>query len=266
MTKLKCTFTHQGQVAHLTMTSPENLNAMDDAMAEAFRGVYPQLESQNLRAVVITGEGRAFSAGGDLAMLLAKAEKDFETNRREMLEFYRSFLGLRDLNVPLVCGLQGHSVGAGFCFAAACDLRMASSDALFAAPFTRLGLHPGMGGSFFLPRGLGSEAARDLMLTGRRMGAVEARSLGFLSDVVDPSALPSALDSVLKAILTGAPLATRALLKNQREVERPNLEAALRREAAEQAECYARAEFREGIEALSTKRAPDWSEAVEEKK
>lgn len=260
MKKLQCSFSHDGQVARLTMNSPENLNAMDDAMALAFREVYPKLEGLGLRAIVISGQGRAFSAGGDLAMLYAKAEKDFETNRREMLEFYRSFLGLRDLNVPLICALQGHSVGAGFCFASACDLRIATRNALFAAPFTRLGLHPGMGGSFFLPRGLGSEPARDLMLTGRRMGAEEARNLGFLSAVVEgEDDLAAAVESALQGVLSGAPLATRALLKSQRELERPNLEAALRREAAEQAECYARPEFREGLDALSAKRPPVWA-------
>lgn len=259
MKKLQCSFTHDGQVARLTMNTPENLNAMDDGMAAAFREARMKLEGANLRAVVIAGNGRAFSAGGDLAMLYAKAKKDFETNRREMLEFYRSFLGLRDLDIPLVCALQGHSVGAGFCFAAACDLRVATTDALFAAPFTRLGLHPGMGGSFFLPRGFGSEVARDLMLTGRRMGATEAKFLGFLSAVVEKEELPSTLNALLEGVLSGAPLATRALLKSQREAERPALEAALRREAAEQAECYARPEFLEGLDALSAKRPPSWS-------
>ena len=259
MNKLSLTWTHQQRVARLTMTSPENLNAMDEAMAEAFREVRPLLMSERLRAVVVSGQGRAFSAGGDLAMLYAKAKKDVETNRREMLEFYRSFLGLRDLEVPLVCALRGHAVGAGFCFAAACDLRVADETARFAAPFTRLGLHPGMGGSFFLPRGLGSEAARDLMLSGRRMDAAEARSLGFLSALVAEEELEQAVESLLEGVLQGAPQAVKALLHSQREVERPALEEALSREAAEQAACYARPEFLEGLDAVSQKRSPSWA-------
>lgn len=240
------------------MTSPDNLNAMDDGMASAFRQARALLEAEPPRALVISGEGRAFSAGGDLAMLYAKASKDRETNRREMLEFYQSFLGLRDLDVPLVCALQGHAVGAGFCFAAACDLRIADSTAQFAAPFTRLGLHPGMGGSFFLPRSLGSESARDLMLTGRRMGADEALRIGFVSRVVEPSGREQALDEALAGILSGAPLATRALLRSQRDGEREALGRCLEREAAEQAECYARPEFLQGVDALSARRAPAW--------
>ena len=257
--KLSLTFTHDHRVARLTMRTPENLNAMDEAMADAFREACSRLGGDRLRAVVISGQGRAFSAGGDLAMLYAKAAKDGETNRREMMEFYLSFLGLRDLEVPLLCALHGHSVGAGFCFAAACDLRVADRTARFAAPFTRLGLHPGMGGSFFLPRGLGTEIARDLMLSGRRLGAEEAKSLGFLSALVPEGELSQAVETALEGVLLGAPLATRALLRSQREAEKPSLEAALKREAAEQAECYARPEFLQGLDALSQKRSPPWA-------
>jgi enoyl-CoA hydratase len=233
---------------------------MDEAMASAFRQARHSLVGERLRAVVIAGQGRAFSAGGDLAMLSAKASKDFETNRREMLEFYSSFLGLRELEVPLLCALQGHVVGAGFCFAAACDLRVADVTAQFAAPFTRLGLHPGMGGSFFLPRSLGSEVARDLMLTGRRLRASEALSLGFLSRVVSEGGLESAVEQMLEEVLSGAPQATRAMLRSQREQERAALLLALDQEATQQAQCYARAEFLAGLNALSQKRRPDWSQ------
>jgi enoyl-CoA hydratase/carnithine racemase len=259
MNKLSVEWTHEGRVARLTMTSERNLNAMDEAMAQAFRQARSGLSVARLRAVVISGQGRAFSAGGDLAMLYAKAGKDVETNRLEMLQFYASFLDLRDLEVPLICALHGHSVGAGFCFAAACDLRVADSSARFAAPFTRLGLHPGMGGSYFLPRALGSETARDLMLSGRRMAAEEARERGFLSALVGEGELDGALESLLDGVLQGAPLATRALLRSQREDEREALQRALAREAAEQAACYARPEFLEGLDALSAKRRPGWA-------
>ncbi len=258
MDKVKLTFEEGGRIAHLRMNSPKNLNAMDESMSEAFRETTRELKNRNLRAVVISGEGRAFSAGGDLAMLKAKAAKDFETNRSEMMNFYLSFLGLRDLNVPLICALQGHVVGAGFCFAAACDVRVADESALFAAPFTRLGLHPGMGGSYFLSRSLGSELARELVLTGRRLNASDALRAGFLTRVVAIGGLADAAEEIVLGLLKGAPLATQSLLLNERERERPLLEAALRQEAEEQAHCYAREEFLEGIEALAARRAPLW--------
>src|SRR5690606_21426692 len=111
--KLLLERSHQGQVVHLVLHSPQNLNAMDLEMAEAFRESQSMLASdRDCRAVVVRGEGRSFSAGGDLEMLRQKADKTVSQNRREMMEFYQSFLGLRSLNLPLLCALHGHVVGA----------------------------------------------------------------------------------------------------------------------------------------------------------
>ena len=98
---------HDQRVAHLILNNPDNLNAMSLEMARAFRLATDDLATKpNLRVVVIRGNGRAFSAGGDLKMLRLKADKTVGENRGEMLWFYRSFLGLRELLVPLVCCLQ----------------------------------------------------------------------------------------------------------------------------------------------------------------
>ena len=250
---------HDQRVAHLILNNPDNLNAMSLEMARAFRRATDDLATKpNLRAVVIRGNGRAFSAGGDLKMLRLKADRTVGENRGEMLWFYRSFLGLRELLVPLVCCLHGHVVGAGFCFAAACDIRIADETLKLSAPFTRLALHPGMGGSYFLPLALGRSVANDLMLTGRRMGAEEAARLGFVSARVADGELPGQLEALLEKILKSAPLATRALLQSQRLGEKSALDRALEAEALEQAQCYARAEFVGGVEALMAKENPPW--------
>lgn len=257
--KLTLTLTHEDRVAHLTLSSPENLNAMDLAMAESFKAATRHLEGlEQIRAVVIKGQGRAFSAGGDLAMLKRKASESVEKNRADMRDFYASFLGLRDLNVPLVCALHGHVVGAGFCFAAACDIRLAADTVLLAAPFTRLALHPGMGGSYFLPRAFGESVAKELMLSGRRMDAQEALQRGFLSAVTEPEELSEALEKFLQNLLKSAPMATRAMIGNERLSHREGLERALATEANEQALCYNRDEFLVGVEALMNKQSPPW--------
>ncbi len=261
MTDSKLLFeeSHQQRVVHLVLNSPANLNAMDLEMAAAFREATQTLQGRpDCRALVIRGRGRAFSAGGDLEMLRLKASRSTEQNEREMMEFYSSFLGLRDLGIPLVCALHGHVVGAGFCFAAACDLRVGDTSTLLAAPFTRLALHPGMGGSYFLPRVFGPDVARELMLTGRRMGAEEAFRRGFLCRLSEPEALSEDLDSVLTSLLKSAPEATRALLSTEREAQKSDLARALQRESQEQAQCYARPEFLQGITALQNKRQPPW--------
>lgn len=253
------THSHQERVCHLTLNTPHRLNAMTVEMAHAFRLATQEIGRRpHCRAVVIEGAGRAFSAGGDLEMLKRKASLTVEENRREMMWFYRSFLALRELNIPLICLLHGHVVGAGFCFAAACDMRLADDSVSLSSPFTRLALHPGMGGSFFLPRSLGSEVARDLMLTGRRMGAEEALRIGFVSRVCPPGQFEEPLAEILEGIFRGAPEATRSLLATQRGEEEQPLQAALEREAYEQAVCYNRAEFLAGVQALIEKRDPPW--------
>ena len=257
--KLQWEESHSGRVVHLILNSPENLNAMDLSMAEAFRAAKDRLEEhEGLRLVAIRGRGRAFSAGGDLEMLKLKAQKSLAQNEEEMFWFYRSFLGLRDLNVPLVSALHGHVVGAGFCFASACDVRIADETCLLSAPFARLALHPGMGGSYFLPRCFGAEVARELMLTGRRMSATEAHKLGYLASVTSPDLLQQELESLVGNILKSAPEATRALITRQREDEAEMVERTLKREAIEQAKCYGRPEFLSGVEALQRKETPPW--------
>jgi enoyl-CoA hydratase len=251
---------HNGEVVHLVLNSPDNLNAMDLEMADAFREATARVkERTECRAVVIRGLGRAFSAGGDLEMLRLKVEKSEQQNEREMMDFYLSFLGLRDLVVPLVCALHGHVVGAGFCFAAACDIRLADSSTLLAAPFARLALHPGMGGSYFLAKALGSGVARELMLTGRRMTAQEALQRGFVTSVSEPNDRLDELDRLLGRLLRSSPQATRALLQTEREAQSTDVAAALAREAREQARCYARSEFLAGVTALQNKQRPPWA-------
>ncbi len=258
-TPLLLEFRSAEQVAHLRLNQPENLNAMDLAMAGAFRRVTETLHNHRaLRAVVISGEGRSFSAGGDFAMLQAKAKKTPEQNRLEMLEFYRSFLGLRDLNVPLICALHGHTVGAGLGFAAACDLRLGATELALAAPFLRLGLAPGMGGSHTLPTAFGEARARDLILSGRRMGAEEAQLCGFVCRVVGKAELLEATFQKCSEVLANGPYAIGRYLKNQREAERESLESALELEAQSQADCYAQAEFLEGLASLQERRAASW--------
>ena len=107
-------------------------------------------------------------------MLKNKAALDAETNRQAMLQFYRAFLSILELPVPTIAAVNGHAIGAGFCLALACELRVASADAKLGLTFTRLGLHPGMGATCFLPRIAGFAVANDLLISGRVLEAGEA--------------------------------------------------------------------------------------------
>lgn len=243
-------------LATLTLNDPQRRNAMGGEMASAFAERIVELQSQTgLRAVIITGAGSAFAAGGDLQMLQQKAALDRETNCTAMLEFYRAFLCMLDLPVPIVAAVNGHAIGAGFCLALACEARVVSTDAKFGLTFTRLGLHPGMGATCFLPRIAGLAVANDLLISGRMFGATEAKSMGLANYVVPPVAVQSKSLEVAESFLTSGPEAVRGLLETLRP-SAEQLEAALMREASEQSHNYASQEFLEGVAAAIEKRAP----------
>ena len=186
-------------VAVVTMHDPDRRNAMTAAMGEALATTLGRLgDDPDLRCVVLTGTPPAFSAGGDLAMLeelgqLARDE-DFDATRT-MRDFYELFLAVRDVPVPVVAAVNGHAVGAGLCVALGCDLRVVAEDARVGLNFARLGLHPGMGGSWFLPRLLGAQQAARWLYTGALVDGRTAAAQGLAV-----RALPTPIAVELKVI------------------------------------------------------------------
>lgn len=233
-------------VAWLRLSDPERLNAMGDEMAAHFRTAVASLRtSPDLRVVLLSGEGGSFSAGGDLAMLDAKRSRSPEQNRHDMLTFYRSFLDLHELGVPLIAAVHGWAVGAGCCLAAACDLRWADPAARFRVPFLALGLFPGMGTTHFLQQRLGPWAA-DFLLTGATLDAATAQARGLVTHVSQPGqVVPEALAAAEKLLANGSEC-TRDLLRLLRG-DPESLRAALETEARLQAQSYARPEFAAGL-------------------
>ena len=242
-------------IGTITLNDPANLNAMSEAMSREFAGVVATLKARtDLRVLILTGAGRAFSAGGDLQMLEQKTKKGGEENRQLMHLFYESFLGIRNLGVPLIAAINGHAIGAGLCVASGCDIRVAAEGAKLGMTFTRLGLHPGMGATWFLPRILGIAAASELLLTARIIEAADALRIGLVSKIVPVAEILSCADSIAAEILTCGPESVRQLLASLR-TQAPTLDAALEREALCQSINYASSEFKEGVRATIEKRA-----------
>lgn len=152
--------------ATITFNDPDRLNALSLEMAAVFPQIIDELKSQSdLRCVVLTGAGRAFSAGGNLDMIAEKKHKTAEQNTEEMLQFYSSFLCIRDLPVPTIAAINGHAIGAGLCVALACDLRVASESAKLGVNFTKLGLSPGFSvGKIEKKLGIRSSATSSIVL------------------------------------------------------------------------------------------------------
>jgi enoyl-CoA hydratase len=243
----------------LTLDDPERRNAMTEEMGDALTAATAELAGDDdLRVVVLTGAPPAFSAGGDLAMLeeLARRTRDEGFDATETMQaFYRRFLTVRDLPVPVIAAINGHAVGAGLCVALACDLRIVASDAKVGLNFARLGLHPGMGGSWLLPRTVDPQRAAVWLYTGRLVSGAEAADAGMALEATPADeVLPTAL-RLAAEIANASPVVVRQL-KTTLAAAAPDLEAALAREAASQAVNYGTEDLREGLQAGRDRRAP----------
>lgn len=243
-------------VALLVLDLPDLRNAMSEEMTSSWVVAIDHLAADpTVRAVVVTGEGRAFCSGGNTAWLASEPDAGVDRLRERMLPFYRAWLSIRRLEVPTIAAVNGAAVGAGLCLALACDIRHAARGARMGVPFTRLGLHPGMAGTHLLPEVVGAAAARDLFLTGRMIDADEALGLGLVSRVTGAEELlPSVLDTAAE-IAAAAPIATR-LTKVALQRGHSSVETCLDWEGLAQPITLATQDLQEGLRAAAEKRAP----------
>jgi enoyl-CoA hydratase/carnithine racemase len=244
-------------VAVLSLNHPERLNALTVEIGEAFERTVAELAAEPaLRAVVLTGEGRAFSAGGDLDWLEERAQDKAQANAEEMRAFYRRYLSIRSLPVPVIAAVHGAAIGAGTCLALACDLRICGEDIKLGLTFVRLGLHPGMGATGLLPALVGHQTASRLLLTGDVIDGREAAALGIATEAVPRADVLPRATALARRIAEAAPVAVRSTVRSLRLQHEPALEKALWREADAQAHCYATADLRRGVAAVRNKETP----------
>jgi 2-(1,2-epoxy-1,2-dihydrophenyl)acetyl-CoA isomerase len=189
--------TRAGATAVLTMNRPGQRNALDYAMREEFAAAIAQVrDDATVRAVVLTGAGGHFCAGGDVKVLLEQQEqkRDIFEGRERIRRIQRWFDELVDLEKPLIAAVDGVAFGGGLSLALCADFVLASPRAKFCSVFARLGYVPDMGAMYLLPRAIGLARAKDLVFTGRVVGAEEARELGLVHTVCAQDVLQSALD------------------------------------------------------------------------
>ncbi len=248
-------------MALLTLDQPERRNALSDELARDFREQLAAVRAEPaVRSLVVTGAGTAFCAGADLGSLAQGAGS--AAQRRALLgEYYRTFLDLRSLPLPTVAAVNGAAIGAGLNLALCCDLRIMAEGAHLAAPFLRLGIHPGGGATWMLSR-LSPAGARELLLLGEPVAAPRALALGLVTRVLPASELETGALELARA-LAGLPRSVMAnLLQALEMAERgDSLEAVLAFETAAQAESLASEDAREGWAAARERRAPHFSDA-----
>ncbi|RAY13324.1 enoyl-CoA hydratase/isomerase family protein [Actinomadura craniellae] len=247
-------------IAVLTLNAPERRNAMSDEMTAAWTEAMAGLRTDpDLRCVVVTGAGTAFTSGGDLSWIGEGNALEVPALRDRMLRFYRDWLEIRRLEVPTIAAINGHAVGAGLCLALACDLRYAAAGAKLLAPFTALGLHPGMSATWLLPEVAGLPLAREMLFTGRAVTGAQAETYGLVNRAVpDGEALTEAL-SVAADIAVKAPIATRLTKVALAGGGHADMETALRWESLAQPVTMASQDLLEGLAAQRERRRPEFT-------
>jgi enoyl-CoA hydratase len=244
-------------VVTLTFNRPEIRNAMDLELTEAFATAVAGLrDDPGVRAVILTGAGPAFCAGGDLSWIQPGPTASVPEMRRKMRVFYQKFLGVRHLEVPVIAAINGPAVGAGLCVALACDLRIAAPSAFLSLPFVKLGMHPGMAASYLLTRLVGSARASDILFTARRVDAVEAERLGLVNAVAADGDVLTAAHELAAEIVANAPIAISMTKRSIQLAERLDLDAMLEIEGYAQPVTMATEDLAEGLAAAKERRAP----------
>lgn len=247
-------------VATLVLDDERRKNAMTPELGDALANAVSALVSRSeVRAVVLTGAGDAFSGGGDLAMLERLRTLPSAEAKAYMLGFYGRYLSILDLTVPTIAAVRGPAIGAGLAVALACDLLVCDEEAKLASNFAKLGLYPGMGTTYFLARRVGALRAAELVLTGRRFSGRDALAWGIANEAVPSAAVLGRAEAIAKDIASSSPLTVREL-KRTFAPDRAVLAATLDHEATKQAESYASADLAEGLAAARERRAPTFSD------
>jgi 2-(1,2-epoxy-1,2-dihydrophenyl)acetyl-CoA isomerase len=247
--------TRDGAVQTITLNRPEKMNAFTRGLHGELRDALKQARDPEVRAVVITGAGRAFCAGQDLTEFGETG--DIGASLRET--YHPNILAIRALQKPVIAAVNGACAGAGLSLACACDIRIAADSAAFVPGFIGIGLIPDAGGTYFIHRLLGASRAFEWMSSNRRLTAAEAHAWGLVSEVVEADALP------LRAAELGstyAELPTRGIGMTKRlfdHADTATLEEQLEMESQLQAAAAQSEDFREGVNAFLAKRPPKFT-------
>lgn len=253
------THKHDSGVVTIELNDPDSRNAMSAEMGERFVEVIAELQNDTTaRVVVLQGAGTAFSGGGHLDMLAEKINIPADENQRLMELFYEQFLSILKLEVPTIAAINGHAIGAGMCIALACDIRIVKKNAKLGLNFVHLGLHPGMGATYFLPRIVGPAKAAELLYGGKIITAEEAETFGLINRCVNEEEFDGVVEDMANLIAKAGPQSIGELKESLQGSMTRTLAECLRREAECQARDYAGKEFAEGVQAAKEKRKPSF--------
>lgn len=256
-------YEQRGRVVHLTLDRPQSRNAIatqadcDDLVA-AFRRAQ---DAAGVSCAVLTGSGSAFCAGGDLKAMKARSgigalDSPVATRANYRRGVQSVIRALWDCEVPMIAAVNGPAIGLGCDLASACDLRIASTSARFASSFISVGLVPGDGGAWILPRAIGLAKASEMIFTGEMLDAAQALSFGLVSRVVADDRLLDEAQILAERIASRPAKALRLTKRLLRESQHQRLSDILELSAAYQALAHETEDHREAVDAFTEKRSP----------
>ncbi|MBY0411275.1 MAG: crotonase/enoyl-CoA hydratase family protein [Burkholderiaceae bacterium] len=254
-------YEQQGHVVTLTMNEPERRNPLtgNSAVPEFLAAIDRIHNDRSVRAVILTGAGTAFSSGGDIRDMERQASgavSGMQIRQEYRTGIQRLPLALFNLEVPVIAAVNGAAMGAGLDVACMCDIRIASEHAKFAESFVKLGIIPGDGGAWLLPRIIGMSRASEMSFTGEAIGADLASSWGLVSRVVPSDQLLATAQEMALRIAANPPHAVRLTKRLLREAMHTRLDTLLEMSSAFQALSHQTDDHKEAVAAFLAKRPP----------
>lgn len=246
-----------GQIAKITLNRPKALNAMNGELVSTLAARLDDAGKDNdVRVIILTGNGKGFCAGGDLAYL--KQLTNVIEARTFIVEVGALVKQIQSITKPIIAMVNGVAAGAGFNLALACDIVFAADTARFAQSFVKVGLVPDCGGMYLLPKIVGMHKAKELMFTADLIGAAKADELGLLNRVIESDKLEAETLAFAEKLLLSAPIALGMVKQTLNGMEDMTLENWLVHEADMQTLCMQTKDHQEGISAFLEKRAPEF--------
>jgi 2-(1,2-epoxy-1,2-dihydrophenyl)acetyl-CoA isomerase len=244
-------------VGIIRLNRPENRNAMVPGLRTEFLQALSRLEQDDqARALILTGEGKAFCAGGDLSSM---KNGDASTGRQKVKLTQEMIQAILQLQKPVIAAVNGAAAGAGFSLALACDMVVAARSSFFVQSFVHVGLVPDLGSAYFLTDLLGHHRAKELMLFGERISAEQGHQLGFVNRVVDDEVLLDEARVIAEQIAKGPALAISLMKNLVNQTLMRGLQDSLELEAFAQGLCFQSDDAKEGVRAFFERRPPQFS-------
>ena len=246
-----------GELAILTLNRPEKRNAISPQMLSELQSAFDAIEQSHARVGILTGIGKAFSAGMDLEMLSAIARQSPQENMDDSRRMARIFRRIWSFTKPLIAAVNGAALAGGCGIATLCDFTLAVPEAKFGYTEVKIGFLPAIV-SVFLTRQIGDKRARDLLLTGRVITAAEAKELGLVNEIVEPNNLMDRAKELAAVLIEASPSSLTRAKRLLTASASTTIDADLERAVLENARIRCTPDFKEGLASFLEKRKPQW--------